>query len=576
MLASKLTTLLNNPVTVKQAKQIHALILINGLNDLEQLVVHQILRHSRSYCWSTTQYLQLILHHMQNPDVFSGACTIQFLCRYGQFREAFAQYVQMQRSALFPSTFAVSSALKACAKTVYWVGGISIHAQVHKYGFWKNVYVQTALVDFYSKVGNMVTAHRLFDEMVGKTVVSWNSMLSGYLKSGDLEMAQSVFDATPNKDVISWNSIVSGYGRAGYMDQAYSLFQQMPERNSASWNAMISGCVNCGKIELARVFFDAMPQRNNVSCITMIAGYSKSGDVQSASELFHQMIEKDQFLYNAMIACCAQNSRPKEALQLFNEMLQPTVNIQPDKMTLASVISACSQLGDLGFGSWIQSYMSQLGIGMDDHLATAFIDLYAKSGSINKANELFHSLRKKDVVAYTAMILGCGINSRETDAIQLFEEMLNAEICPNLVTFTGILTALNHVGLVEEGYCYFLSMRKYGVVPSADHYGIMVDLMGRAGRLEDAHNLIKSMPVQPHAGVWGALLLACSLHNNVELGEAAAKHCFELEPDNTGYGSLLANIYASAGRWDDAKRLRKAVQENSLAKLPASSWMEQH
>ncbi|KAK3041032.1 hypothetical protein RJ639_026829 [Escallonia herrerae] len=209
MLASKLTTLLHNPVTVKQAKQIHALILINGLNDLEQLLVHQILRYSRSYCWSTTQYLQLILHHMQNPDVFSGACTIRFLCRYGQFREAFAQYVQMQRSALFPSTFAVSSALKACAKTVDWVGGISIHAQVHKYGFWKNVYVQTALVDFYSKVGNMATAHRLFDEMVGKNVVSWNSVLSGYLKSGDLEMAQSVFDATPNKDVISWNSIVA-------------------------------------------------------------------------------------------------------------------------------------------------------------------------------------------------------------------------------------------------------------------------------------------------------------------------------------------------------------------------------
>ncbi|KAA8525567.1 hypothetical protein F0562_007422 [Nyssa sinensis] len=486
---------------------------------------------------------------MQNPDVFSGTCTIRFLSRHGQFREAFALYVQMRRSGLCLSTFAVSSALKACARIVNKMGGMSIHAQVHKYGFCGVVYVQTALVDFYSKLGNMETARKVFDDMVEKNVVSWNSILFGYLKSGDLALAESVFDQMPKKDVISWNSMISGYGRARNMEQACSLFRQMPERNSASWNAMISGYVDCGKIELARTFFEAMPQRNNISVITMISGYSKCGDVDSACKLFDQMGEKDLFLFNAMIACYAQNSRPKEAFQLFNKMLQPNVNIQPDKMTLASVLSACSQLGDLGFGTWIESYMNQLGISMDDHLATALIDLYAKCGSIDKAYELFHGLQKKDLVAYTAMILGCGINGRANDAIKLFEEMMDAQIYPNLVTFTGLLTAYNHVGLVEEGYQCFTSMRKHGLLPSADHYGIMVDLLGRAGRLEEAYELIKSMPMQPHAGVWGALLLACRVHNNVEFGEIAAKHCFELEPDTSGYCSLLANIYASVGRY---------------------------
>lgn len=570
----ELTTLLKNSLTVKQAKQIHAPVLINGLHHLESLVVQQILTSASNYSQNTSQYVQLILIHMRNEDVVPWACSIRYLSRHGQFREAFAQYIQMQRSGLCPSKFAVSSALKACARIIYRTGGISLHAQVHKYGFCGDVYVQTALVDFYSKLGDMKTAHKVFDEMAIRSVVSWNSILSGYLKSGDVDMAHSMFDEMPKKDVISWNSMISGYTRAGDMDQAYSLFRQMLERNSASWNAMISGYIDCGKVELARGYYDAMPQRNNVSCITMIAGYSKCGDVESALELFNNVNEKDQLLYNAMIACYAQNSQPKEALNLFNEMLQPNVGIQPDKMTLASVISACSQLGDLRFGSWIESYLSKVGIGMDDHLATALIDLYAKCGSIDKAHKLFHSLQKKDLIAYTAMILGYSINGREKDAIRLFEEMMDARICPNLVTFTGILTAFNYIGLVEEGYHCFNSMMKYGFVPTADHYSIMVDLFGRAGRLEEAHELIKSMPMKPHAGVWGALLLACSSHNNVELAEIAANHCFELEPDTSGYGSLLANVYASAGRWDDAKSLRKAIQEKGLTKIPGSSWME--
>ena len=196
---------------------------------------------------------------------------------------------------------------------------------------------------------------------------------------------------------------------------------------------------------------------------------------------------------------------------------------------------------------------------------------------LNKAFELFRGLRKKDVVVYTAMIMGCGINGRDSDAIELFEEMIHSKLSPNLVTFTGLLTAFSHVGLVEEGYHCFNSMKNYGLVPSADHYSLMVDLLGRAGKLVEARDLIKSMPMQPHAGVWGSLLSACNLHNNVELREIAAKHCFELEPDTTSYRSLLANIYFSAGRWDDAKRLQTAIHdtamEKGMAKISGSSWM---
>ncbi|KAG8363840.1 hypothetical protein BUALT_Bualt19G0064100 [Buddleja alternifolia] len=575
MLVSKLTTLLDKPLTIDQAKQIHCQILINTLTNLQPLLIRQTLKSATHYSRRTTHYVKSILHRMQNPDVFSTSCTIRYLSQHGQFQEALFLYVQMHSSGIFPNTFSVSSALKACARIVCKVGGLMIHGQVQKLGLCNGVFVQTALVDFYSKMGDMVIARKVFDEIRGKNVVSWNSILAGYVKCGDLGMAQSVFDEMPVRDVISWNSMVSGYARVMDMEQAYELFRRMPQRNSASWNAMITGYIDCGKIELARSFFDAMPERNNVSYITMISAYSKYGNVEAAKELYDQMSEKDLLLYNAMIACFAQNNRAKEALQLFDEMLnKPNVNFQPDKMTLVSAISACAQLGDSKYGTWIESYMRELGIEMDDHLATSFIDLYAKCGDVDKAHALFNSLRKRDLVAYTAMILGCGINGRAKVAVKLFEEMMDANIIPNAVTYTGVLTAYNHVGLVEEGYNCFMSMQRHGVVPSLDHYAIVVDLLGRGGRLEEAYELIKSMPMRPHAGVWGALLLACSLHNNVELAEVAAKNCFELEADSSGYHSLLANIYASAGRWNDAKRLRGAIEEKGLVKIPGSSWME--
>ncbi|XP_022155871.1 pentatricopeptide repeat-containing protein At4g22760 [Momordica charantia] len=576
MLASELQILLNKKcsVNVKQASQIHSRIIVNGLRHLETLLVRQITRSEFTCARIVSCYLQRILRHSQNPDAFSWGCAVRFFSQNGQFVEAFSHYVQMQTLGLHPSTFGVSSTLRACARIMCKFGGSFVHAQVYKFGFCRCVYVQTALVDFYSKLGDMSFAQKVFDDMTEKNVVSWNSILSGHVKIGNLVDAQKVFDEMPEKDVISWNSMLSGFANSGNMDEASCLFQQMREKSSASWNAMISGYMNYGDIKSARNLFDVMPQRNNVSWITLIAGYSKLGDVGSARELFDKMGEKELLSFNAMIACYSQNSLPNEALELFDQMLQPHENIQPDEMTFASIISACSQLGNLNYGSWVESYMEKLGIQLDDHLATALVDLYAKSGNIKRAFELFDGLKKKDLVAYSAMIFGCGINGKAFDAIGLFGEMLSVNICPNLVTYAGLLTAYNHAGLVDEGYLCFSCMKDHGLEPLADHYGIMVDLLGRAGRLEEAHELINSMPMQPNAGVWGALLHACRLHNNVELGEIAARNCSKLVTDTTGYRSLLANIYSAVERWDDVKRLRKTMGNKVFAKISGCSWME--
>ncbi|CAN1748005.1 Pentatricopeptide repeat-containing protein At4g22760 [Linum perenne] len=424
--------------------------IISRLHYLEPLLIRQILSSVSSYSTILAQYVQGILRSSRNPDAFSWSCTIRYFSQEGQFKDAFCLYVELLRVGLCPSTFALSSTLRACGRISYATAGRSIHAQAYKYGFGGCVYVQTALVDLYSKLG----------------------------------------------------------------------------------------------------------------------------DVESASELFSQLAKKDLLSFNAMISCLVKNSRPQEALQLFSQMLKTHGYIQPDKITLVSVISACSQLGDMTFGSWIESYIRNAGIDRDDQLNTALIDLYAKCGNIQKADELFNSLNKKDMVAYSAMISGFGMNGKINEAIKLFEAMEEAQIPPNLATYTGLLSAYCHAGMVEEGYKCFHVMKDHDLAPSVDHYAIMVDLLGRAGRVEEAYEMIKSMPMQPHAGVWGALLLACKVHNNVEYGEIAAKHCFELEPNTTAYYSLLASIYASAGKWADVRSLRKSVNEKQLGSLPGTSWME--
>lgn len=559
---------------VKQAKQIHAQIFINGLTRLEPIFIHHILLWDITNYNTISHYVLSILHHLRNPDSFSWGCVIRFFSQKGLFIEAVSLYVQMRKMGLCPSSHSISSALKSCARVHDNFCGVSIHGQVHKFGFNTCVYVQTSLLDLYCKIGDVRTARKVFDEMTDRNVVSWNSLLSGYLKAGNLDEAQQFFDEMPRKDVISWNSMVSGYAKAGKMDEACYLFRQMPERNFASWNTMITGYIDCGSIVSAREFFDAMARRNSVSLITMIGGYSKSGDVDSARELFDQMDDKDLLSYNAIIACYAQNSKPKEALDLFNLMLKPDILVHPDKMTLASIISACSQLGSLEHWRWVESRINEFRIVLDDHLATALIDLYAKCGSIDKAYELFHGLRKRDVVAYSAMIYGCGINGRAFDAIKLFKQMVGECISPNLATYTGILTAYNHAGLVEEGYRCFNSMKDNSLVPSVDHYGIMVDLLGRAGWLDEAYKVIMNMPMQPNGGVWGALLLACRLHDNVKLGEIAAQHCIKLESETAGYYSLLSGIYATVGKWNDAKKLTTGVEGKKIIKIPGCSWTQ--
>ncbi|CAN6446174.1 unnamed protein product [Victoria cruziana] len=334
-------------------------------------------------------------------------------CNNGLLRDAISLCAQMRESSVLPISFTFSAVLKACARILEMRIGWGLHSQICKFGFDGDVYALTSLVDMYSNV------------------VSWNSLLSGYVKRRELMVARKMFHEMPRKDVVSWNTLISGYVKGGEMNSATALFYEMLERNSASWNTLIGGYIHSGNLETAWELFDRMPGKRSVSLVTMISGYAEHGAVDLARELFDGTCLKDRTIWNAMIACYAQNGRPRDAISLFNRMLECDVEIKPDKLTIVCVVSACSQLGDLSFGRWIQKYCREIGIEMDDYLITSWVDLYAK-------------LQNRDVVAYTAMILGCAMHGRAADSIQLFNEMVADHVQPNSITFIGLLTACNH------------------------------------------------------------------------------------------------------------------------------------
>ncbi|KAL8238847.1 hypothetical protein R6Q59_015414 [Mikania micrantha] len=462
MLVTKVTAFLNHPLTVKQLKHLHALILINGLNYLEPMIITQIVNRPSNHSQAGIRYLRSLIRYFKQPNVVARTSVIQFWYQHGEFQEALDEYLFMQRVGLLPCSSVVALAINVCTRLGNRVGGIRLHGQVYGYGFYGDVHVGTALVGFYLKVDDMETAKKVIDEMSERNAPS--CVIYRYLESGNLTIAEHVFSEMGDKDIDSWNLMVSWYTRTGDMEKAIATFGLMPVKTSSSWTAMISGYVDLGNMEIARNFYDVMPEQNVVSCMKMIDGYSNSGAVESAREIFNGMDAKDHMLYNAMITCYAQNGHPNKALQLFDEMLQPNVNIQPNNMTLATIINVCSESSNLIFGSWIhETLMKQVRIKMDDDVAVALIELYAKCGRLDKAYGLFHGLQKKPAGVYTILILACSRNGWRHDAIKLFEEMLEANICPNLLTFKGLLSSLNFADSVQENYHGFSNVNPLAI-----------------------------------------------------------------------------------------------------------------
>eukprot|EP01018_Ginkgo_biloba_P034643 Gb_30709 [translate_table: standard] len=590
-----------NKKALPDGKLVHAHIIQTGLNPDVSLGTKVVILYAKCGCLVDARRA---LDIMPKRNVVSWTAMIASYSRHGYAEEALALLYQMKQTGIQPDQFTFASVLPACANLAALKHGKSFHEDIIRSGFQFDMFVGSALVDMYFKCGNVEDARKMFEKMVERDVVSWNAMIAGYAQSGRVDDALNLFQNMPDRNVVSWNSMIAGYAQNGYVDEAQKLFEKMPQRDVFSWNAMIAGYVQNGLLDEALALFQKMPERDVVSWNAMIAGYTQNGHVDEALKLFQIMPERNVVSWNAMIAGYVQNGHVDEAMNLFQEMPERCVvswnamiggfaqnghfnealklfhqmqstGVKPNTVTFACVLSACANLAALEHGKAIHEDIIKSGFQSDTFIGNALVDMYAKCGSIEIARNIFDKMPERDVVSWNAIIVGYAMHGRGKEALQLFKRMQLSGKKPNHVTFIGVLSACCHAGLVDDAWQYFDRMSQdYHITPAMEHYCCMVDLLGRAGHLDEAQCFINKMPIKPNAAVWASLLGACQNHSNIELGERVAGRLLESESKSAGHYVLLSNIYATAGRWDDVEKVRKMMKDMQVQKMPGRSWIE--
>ncbi|KAJ0965304.1 hypothetical protein J5N97_026442 [Dioscorea zingiberensis] len=340
-------------------------------------------------------------------------------------------------------------------------------------------------------------------------------------------------------DVFLYNTLLHMYSLCGAMIDSRRVFETMPVRDVVTWNILITQYTKLGVMEIARELFELMPEKSIRSWTAMIAGYVQCGN-------------------------------PKEAVQLFHEMEE--AGFQPNEVTVVAALAACADLGALHLGERLCKYAESCGFLKNVRVCNTLIDMYIKCGCVEIARKIFDGMAERTVVSWSTMIGGHAMHGQGEEALELFVKMKESGIRPNSVTFVGLLHACSHMGLLDEGRHFFTSMKEdYGIVPEIEHYGCMVDLLSRAGLLEEAHEFIKKMPIEPNGVVWGALLGGARVHKDIKMGEEAIKHLVNLDPLNDGYYVVLSNIYADAGHFDAAAQVRRLMRDQGVKKTPGWS-----
>lgn len=325
----------------------------------------------------------------------------------------------------------------------------------------------------------------------------------------------------------------------------------------------------------ARKLFDELPERNAVTWNTMIKGYSKSGNVCEARDVFERMPLRNVASWSAMIAAYLNAGAYDPGLKLFREMIS-NEGLTPDQMTIGAVLSGCSHLGSVGLlmGKSAHGFIVKNEWELNEQIATILVDMYAKCGFLKYALMVFELMEERNVISWTALICGSAHRGYSEDALSLFEMMQATGVKPNEMTFTGVLTACVHTGLVNEGRKYFKMIdEEYDLEPRIQHYGCMVDLFGKAGFLEEAYEVIRTMRLEPNVIIWGSFLAACKEHKQFDMAERVIKQALRMvKPENDGgVFTLICDLYTMDEKWEDAERVRKLMLNQNVRKARGSS-----
>ncbi|XVF27397.1 hypothetical protein REPUB_Repub14bG0103400 [Reevesia pubescens] len=476
---------------------------------------------------------------------------------------------------------------------------------------WRDTVSWNSMIKGCLHCGELVTAKKLFDEMPGRNVVSWTTMVNGYLQFGKIEVAERLFFEMPLRDVAAWNSMIYGYLKFGRVEESMSLFRKMPCRNVISWTSMIGGLDHNGRSDEALVFYKKMVgsgvelSSNTFSCVltacvnvmalhfgvqthgqivklgfcfdefvctSLITLYANCKEMENAFKVFNEKLHGNVVIWTALLTGYGLNHRHESALMVFGDMIRMAV--LPNQSSFTSALNSCSGLEALDMGKEIHAVVVKLGLEADVFVGNSLIVMYTVCGNIDDALAAFNNIVERNVVSWNSIIVGCAQHGNGMWALALFCHMIRGEVDPDEITFTGLLSACSHSGMLQKGRCFFEYISRYkSSSKKLQHYVCMVDLLGRCGKLEEAEQLIKNLQVKANSTIWLALLSACRMHFNLEVAERAAKSILDLEPHCSAAYVLLSNLYASVGKWSDVSKMRVRMKRGGIAKQPGYSWV---
>lgn len=527
--------------------QLHAFSIISGL-ELDSQVANTLLAvYSKCQCLSDARKL---FNMMPQSDLVTWNGMISGYVQNGYMSEASHIFNNMISAGVKPDSITFASFLPSVVEYASLRQGKEIHGYIIRHGFPLDVFLESALINVYCKCRNLEMARNIFNESTTVDVGVCTAMISGFVLNGM---------HTDALDTFRWLLKFNMKPNSLTLASVFPVFASL-------------AALNLGKELHGNIIKHGFDRICHVG--SAIADmYAKCGRLDLAYQMFQRTAKRDVVCWNSMISSYSQNARPKEAIDLFCQMGMKGARY--DSFSLTAVLSACANLPALHHGKAIHGLIIRGVFTFDVFCMSALIDMYAKCGNMDFARRVFDLMPSKNEVSWNSIIAAYGNHGCLKESLTLFNEMLENGIPPDHVTFLGIISACGHVGHVDCGIHYFRCMtEEYGIPARLEHYACMVDLFGRAGRLNEAFDKIKTMPFSPDAGVWGTLLGACRVHGNVELAEVAARHLLDLDPENSGYYILLANILAEAKKWESVLQIRNLMKERGVQKVPGYSWIE--
>lgn len=531
-------------------RRVHALAVKSGYESNAFLANHIIrLYSSHGMLQEATEVFSKV--HVPSPYMWTSL--ILAYARHGKPAQALTLYRRMRAVTAHANldNHLFVAVLTACAAAEDLSSGREVHDDIMRSAHEPNVFVGNCLVDMYAKCGSLEDARRVFDKLPIKNVVTWTAMISGYAQHGQGQEALSLYAVMQQEGVTTANVV--------------------------TFVCLLQACANVGDLHHGKQLHAEIVERglegDEVIGTSLVHMYSKCGCLEDARIVFNSLPARDVVAWTAMIAAYAQNGLGQEALALYASMQQEGITLA-NHVTLLCLLQACGSVAGLEKGKEIHSLLSRTGLESTDLcVASTLIDMYGKCGSMIDAQQVFDALPSRDIVTWNALIAGYARQGESEVVFDLFGKVRHDGFQPDGVTFLGVLTACSHAGLVCKGQEYFEAMtRDYDIRPTSEHYSCMVDLLGRAGHVEEALKMVKTMPFQPHREVWRSLLSSCRKWKNVELGRQAFECAVSSDNDDPAMYVLMANIYAIAQMPEKSNEIQAMRVKAQVWKQPGQSW----